>query len=62
MKVARKIYETEADSTHDEALSEVYEALGDISRFNGNYGGAIEEYKKCVSLREASLDDSDRCE
>ncbi|CAE7393999.1 NASP, partial [Symbiodinium microadriaticum] len=60
LEVSRKIFETEGDPTHDEFLSEVYEALGDVSRFNGNFQGAIEEYKKCVQLREAALDDSDR--
>ena len=39
---------------------QVYECLGDVSKFNGNYEGAIAEYLNCVKLREQLCAPGDR--
>jgi hypothetical protein len=59
-QVARKIYEKEQDSSHDISLSEVYESLGDVHKFNGNFPAAIEEYTRSVGLREVACEEHDR--
>lgn len=41
-------------------LPEVYERLGDLQKFNGNYKDAIVEYRRCLELREAACDARDR--
>jgi hypothetical protein len=38
----------------------VYESLGDIHRFNGNFPGAIDEYQRSLELREVVCEDNDR--
>mmetsp|Transcript_10240 Transcript_10240/g.15510 ORF Transcript_10240/g.15510 Transcript_10240/m.15510 type:complete len:346 (-) Transcript_10240:160-1197(-) len=60
LEVARRTFEREGDSKWDISLSEVYHCLGEVCRFDGNYNGSIDEYKKCVNLRESVCEDSDR--
>jgi hypothetical protein len=38
----------------------VYESLGDIHRFNGNFPGAIDEYQRSLELREVVCEENDR--
>jgi hypothetical protein len=40
--------------------SQVYESLGDIHRFNGNFSGSIAEYQRSLELREVACEDYDR--
>jgi hypothetical protein len=44
----------------DRHLPEVYERLGDLQKFNGNYKDAIVEYGRCLGLRQAGCEAWDR--
>ena len=57
---ARKIYDAHPGEDSDLKLAQVYLRTGDHKRFSGFYGQAIEEYKKCIELRTACLENNDR--
>ena len=58
--MSRKIYDANPTDMSDLHLAQVYFRLGDLQRFNGAFDSAIEEYQKCIELREAVLPDDHR--
>ena len=60
LEMSRKIYDANPTDMSDLHLAQVYFRLGDLQRFNGAFDSAIEEYQKCIELREAVLPDDHR--
>jgi tetratricopeptide (TPR) repeat protein len=60
LEVARVIYSKQDSPVCEAALAKVYSRLGDLSMETGNFQGSVDDYNKCLAVREKMLPKNNR--